>query len=164
MSATQDNGKRGNPIWWGLTIAIVVLAGAASFRLLKSSGDFELTGSGDGFKLISEARANMSSATNELDQLRQQIEAKDAALRKVAADLATREADIQKLLAQLDQATKSATASPAVQSVNEQLARLRATSIATVAQTPKVEWNRYDTATRNLNAANSALAKLPARK
>jgi hypothetical protein len=153
-----------NPIWWGLTIAIVVLAAAAGFRLLKSSGDFEFSGSGDGFKLIAEARANVASATTDLDELRRQIQAKDEALKKVAADLTSREGEIQKLLAQLETANKQAAATPAGQAVTDGIARLRANSAASITATPRIEWNRYESATRHLDAANSALARLPAKK
>ena len=93
--------------------------------------------------------------------MRRQIEAKDAALKKVAADLTEREGQIQALLAQLERATKSAAPSPAVQAASEQLARLRATTANSAASAaPAIDWSKYSTATARIDKANSALARI----
>lgn len=162
--ADNATGVGTNPIWWGLTVAIVIIAGAASFRLVQSRGGFEFSGTSEGFKLVADAQISVSSARSELDELRAQINAKDESLKKVAADLTARENEIQRLLAQLEQASKTAAASPAAQSVSQSLARLRATPATTVAQTPKVDWSRYDAASRNLSAADTALQKATAKR
>lgn len=165
MSATTEPGKSGNPIWWGLAIAIVALAAAAAWRLATDNDAFKFRAGADGFELITQAKADLSAATGELDELRRQIEAKDAALKKVATDLTEREGQIQKLLAQLDQASKSAAPSPAVQAANEQLARLRASAASSaVSAAPAVDWSKYKTATARIDKANSALAKIAATK
>jgi Skp family chaperone for outer membrane proteins len=168
MGATADADKQGgagNPIWWGLAIAIVAIAAAASYRLAVSDGGFIFSGSAEGFKLISEAKAELTTATAELDDLRRQIEAKDAALKKVAADLTDRESQIQRLLAQLEQATHAAAPSPAVQAANDQLAQLRAAGASSAAQSsPTVDWSKYTTATARINSANTALSKIAPQK
>lgn len=165
MGETAENGKSAtNPIWWGLAIAIVVIAGAASYRLVRGQGAFEFSGTTEGFKLISEAQAHVSSATNELNELRKQIEAKDASLKQVAADLAAREAEIKRLLNQLEQAGRDSPPSPAVHSINAEIARLRVIDARPVAPAPRIDWTKYESATRSLDAAHSALSKVPPKK
>jgi chromosome segregation ATPase len=165
MGETSENGKSSkNPIWWGLAIAIVAIAGAASYRLARGQGAFEFQGNSEGFKLISEAQASVSSATNELNELRKQIEAKDASLKQVATDLAAREAEIQRLLLQLEQAGRNAPPSPDVQSLNVRIARLKATDARSAAPVPKIDWSKYESATRSLDSAHSALSKVSPKK
>jgi septal ring factor EnvC (AmiA/AmiB activator) len=150
-----------NPIWWGLTVAIVVASVAASYRVLTTDGNILVSANDKGLSInVQKAAEQVRQAGDELDALRSEIQAKDAALKKVASDLSSRETEIQKLLTQLEAASKSAGQSAAVAQVNQDLARLRATEVATVANTPKVDWNRYEVANKNLSAAKASLAKV----
>ncbi len=150
-----------NPIWWGLTVAIVVASVAASYRVLTTDGNILVSANDKGLSInVQKAAEQVRQAGDELDALRKEILAKDEALKKVAFDLSSREAEIQKLLAQLESASKSAGQSAAVAQVNQDLAKLRAREVATVADAPKVDWNRYEVANKNLSAAKASLAKV----
>lgn len=159
MNAASQVTSSKNPIWWGLTIAIVAIAGAASYRLVVDDGAFSFSGGADGFKLISEAKDNLNTATSELTDLKEQLQAKEAALKVRESELGARQAEIERLLALLDKLATSAPASPNLVAARAQLDRLKATPASR--PTPTVDWAKFAAATGRLDSAHSALAKLP---
>jgi len=150
--ADSDGGKK--VFWIGLAVALVLIAGAVSFRIVKTTGNIEVTGSQEGVSVkISEAKQDLDEVRQLLDTLKTQLEKKDQALRKAENGLKAKEERIQQLLARLEEASHAAAPSPAVSNLRAELnAVLRKPAVTRNIATP--------VDTEKLKAANDKLVNV----
>ncbi len=160
----DNNGNR-KALWVSTAVAIVLIASAVSFRIVKTTGNIEVTGGEGGVSVkISEAKQDLEQVRQILDDLKAQLEVKDEALRKAETDLKSKEERIQQLLARLEEASHSAAPSPAVANLRAELnAVLRQPAVTRKLATP-VDTAKFRTAGDKLNNIEKMIGTLPAGK
>jgi septal ring factor EnvC (AmiA/AmiB activator) len=157
-----DNGNK-KVLWAGLAVALVLIASAVSFRIIKTTGNIEVSGSQEGVSVkISEAKQDLEQVRQILDDLKAQLEMKDEALRKAENALKSKEERIQQLLARLEEASHSAAPSPAVANLRAELSAVLRQPAVTRKIVAPVDSAKFKTAGDKLTNVDRVIRSMPA--
>jgi chromosome segregation ATPase len=118
----------------GMSILVVALAGA--YRVATGSTGFSMSGDKDGFKItLEQAQQELKQASEEVSEAQDQVQLQSAQLADASKALSEREAQLNALVATLQQQVASAAAvTPEVKSSLLEMNRIKAFDVAKLAK------------------------------